>query len=342
MKKKKIIIGIFIAVAILLIVGIIVGVVIFNNVFNSGVELYDRLAFVESTSDQEVLDYFANESNFVYDMSEFDKEYEEAVERNTDIDNESEEWIKTAVDVPEDYQKFYSGLNQNIIDFFNEKYGVSVADKIAIYEVKQMDIPSKYDAIGGGYYYDNNGDGNVSYFNSNKYEIPLASLDEVEVKELADLYIHETIHYLGFYNPKEFRTDIIMEGFTQALTIDVLDYIGYEKIDLLETYELNVRLARQIMIVNNDIVKTILMSNKNGDVLLFDELKSVLGEEKATDLCNMHITIESLYFEPNFTGDIEMLNIAQYLTAEYCRSFKPTDEQILEMHKYFIAPVSEI
>ena len=342
MKKKKVLkIVLISAVSLLVVAGIVFGVFMFTNIKNA--ERWAKiLEQIENTPDEDVLDYFNSESSFEYDMSDFKKNLDKANENQASLVSEAIEWMEDIREVPDDYMEIYKEANEGIAEFFYEEYGVSVEDKLAVYKVVQIDIPSQYE-IGGFYAYGDDVDGKTIYINSDTFELPADDLTEDGIAGVLNTYIHETVHYLGFNSPNNEDLSLIMEGFTAALTIDILEYMGYDIPGGADTaYLLNQRMVRQLMMANEDIVGLVVSSDGKGDTLLYEELCDVLGKEKASDYCEINIILDYYFTSPQFSGDEEMLYVGQYLTAEYCKSFDLTDEEILEIHKYFIAPVAEI
>ena len=344
MKKKRIIKGLLISiVAIVLSLSIVfVSFLAVNNKRSEEWESY--FAEINNTPDAEVIAYFASDSDFTYDMSPYAKDLKAYYKSDAGgINAPFEKWIEESTDVPAEYIPAFEKAQSHMIAFFKEKYSVSVEEQLSVCKIKFVDIPETY-PIGGFYSKDDGSFGakgkeieKTVYLNSHNLED--TTFEQIFVDVLVSTYFHETIHYLGFYGSSDNVDESLIEGFTEALTAEIMEYCGY---DYMNTYCGNVPFARQMLVVDKSIVKSVIT---DGDAaVLTEKLNSVLGEENARDLCDAHNLINQNYRSSTeaYPGDMEHLAIAQYLTAEYCKSFNPTDEQILEMYKNFFAPVSEI
>lgn len=343
MKKKRIIKGLLISiVAIVLSLSIVsVSFLAVNNKRSEEWESY--VAEINNTPDAEVIAYFATDSDFTYDMSPYAKDLKAYYKSDAGgINAPFEKWIEESTEVPAEYLPEFEKAKEKMVAFFNEKYSVSVKEQLSVCKIKFVDIPETY-PVGGFYAKDDELVGldadveKTVYLNVHNFKN--TTFEQFFSDVLVSTYFHETIHYLGFYGSSDKVDESVVEGFTEALTAEIIEYCGY---DYINTYYGNVPFARQILVVDKSIVKSVIT---DGDfAVLTQKLNNVLGEEKARDLCDVHNLINQNYKSSTdaYPGDMEHLAIAQYLTAEYCKSFNPTDEQILEMHKNFFAPVDEI
>ena len=343
MKKKK-----TIKIVLISILAVVLAVVAVFAIFGEAIiatiganRWSNQLEAVQNTPDADVLNYFATKSDFTYDMNDFKRQLKNANSVYSSEQSKGEDILASAQDIPEEYKAFFQDANNSIISYFEENFDVSVKEQLDGFEMKQADLQG----IGkGAFAYDSDtGEGNTIYFEKKELESPLSEKTEYGKSSLLGVYIHETVHYLGFRDVKIDNADAIIEGFTQVMTIEIMKYMKLDVSSEERTYEANARLARQLMMANKDIVKNVVLNNdRNGAAVLFDELSKVLGKERTTDLFTLHHIINCYFLAPQFMTKGDVLNVAQYLTAEYCKNFELTDEQILEIHSNFVAPVSAI
>lgn len=343
MKKKRVIKGLLISIVAIVLCLSIASVSTFVVTNKREAQWKSYLAEINNTPDAEVIAYFSTESDFTYDMSPYAKELKSYYSSDAGGMNAPfEKWIENSQELPAGYEPTFEKAKSQMIEFFNEKYSVSVEKQLSVCKIKFVDIPETY-PIGGFYAKDDELIGldadvektvylNVHNFKNTTFEQFFADV-------LVSTYFHETIHYLGFYGISDKVDESVIEGFTEALTAEIMEYCGYS---YENTYYGNVSFARQMLVVDKSIVKSVITDGNTS--ALTQKLNNALGEEKAKDLCDAHNLINKNYQASTYAypGDMEHLAIAQYLTAEYCKSFNPTDEQILEMHENFLVPVAEI
>lgn len=341
-KKIAIIIASVIAV-ILLAVAIYIVVLVKNghNIYNG--PIYE--------SKEQVYEYFAQEPHdeLCYELS--DKKFNKISDKYIkDSEKDSDTGIyDTAKKPTAEMQEEIDVANGYIEDFFMEEYGISVEEEID--DLTVLTIANLEEETGaGGVYFLEDEDG---------FDGKTIVVDEMYVSDLVnakndtsdreynmerlyvyfyEVYIHEAIHYLGSAAELEDSIDMmyVFEGITVALTMDVIEFAGYEA-ENSGAYIFATKLAEQILVADKELVQLLI----EGEGLISAEEWYDHFDSNSFDGLGYAIT-KAVTFVETEQSDVDHQIAAQHLVGEYVKNFELTPEEQIEIADSFIRPLSDV
>ena len=172
-----------------------------------------------------------------------------------------------AMSVPEDCNNFIKQCNEIIVKFFLDNYAIDVTEKLNQLQPHYVSYPDEVsDFVGGSYYSDIPEFSSKIFFNKNIIDNFIADVSNGEdmsiyndsvlsFRLMRTIYIHETMHYLGFSSENVF--DYFTEAMAESLNEKVQAYSGinYENIT---GYAGIKDTASQIIDVDKEIVTNVL------------------------------------------------------------------------------------
>lgn len=217
---------------------------------------------------------------------------------------------------------------KNIITkYFSEKYEVDVSTKINSLQKVYLYSQDEYNGETlQGYV---SGEDNTVHLNE-------STLDNLVL--VRSVIRHELMHYLGVKPIEDDSCHLLVEGFADAIAQDIAEYEGVVHLRSL-AYQMQYMLARQILVVDKDIVKKFLTEDNfdvkeyiNGilaDVPQTDDFVSDVAEHLETCISSYSYGLE---------GDEKVLVEvqAEYIVIAYCKTFVPSQEQIEEIRDYYL------
>lgn len=267
------------------------------------------------------------ESSHLDDLSIDMTRYETYLSEIDSNQNNTEEIVhlcnENAVPVPAECVSFFENCNKLIKDFFLEVYSIDVSGKLDKLQVKKSEYPDTIaESVGGSYA------SQTLYINAALLDGFLLDVSEVKEPSISDnktfsfkmlrnVYIHETIHYLGFSNEPQFGC--FTEAITESLTEKVTEYGGI-KYENLTGYGGIKDLATQIIDADDSLVRSVLTDN---DYLISEHFNEVLGGEYAG-------TFDELVFILRNGGSkqySEIPYLAQYFAYEYVKAVCDSSEE---------------
>ncbi|MBE6783098.1 MAG: hypothetical protein E7536_03720 [Ruminococcaceae bacterium] len=343
-KGKKIAIIIAAVVAVIL----IVVAVYYFVVIKSGRNIYLGPIY---ESKEQVYEYFAQEphNELCYELS--DKKFNKISDKYIkDGEKDSETGIyETAKKPTAEMQEEIDVANQFIEDFFVEEYGFSVEEEIE--ELTVLTIANLEEETGaGGVYFLEGEDGfdgktivvDEMYISDLIYAKNDTSGTEYNMEvyyvSFYEVYIHETLHYLGCAAELEDSIDMmyVFEGITEALTIDVIEFAGYELSDS-GAYIFATKFAEQILVADKELVELLVA----GEGLISAEEWYDHFDSNSFDGMGYAIT-KSVTFVEAERSNVEHQIIAQHIVGEYVKNFELTPEEQIEIADSFVRPISDV
>lgn len=224
---------------------------------------------------------------------------------------------------PEDYS-VYSGeeieiVKNQLTEFFEEKYNVSVEDKLDLIETRIFCDSS----------------------NTNGYSVPGESIIYLNqnildgsLKAFANTWAHEAIHDLGL---KYFNNSYngLYETITEAVNQQFLDWAGYENVESM--YSTVVPVGTMLITINPDLV---VKSITDENFLIEEEIDKVLsnttytqeivpdGHSVSFQLSQYLFNFYYNYYELDNNSFYVAVQGIKEITVAYCRTFELSEEQI--------------
>lgn len=240
-------------------------------------------------------------------------------------------YTESTYEIPDEQIASFKELNICISNFFQEKYGIDVSERLDKEEVKVFNTPIKNSFIGG---YTKKGE---SCINLNE----LLFTDENFKVLLNSSYLHETMHYLGIIS--SLYQGGIDEGIAEHLAIQVAKYAGITYVPT-ESYFWYKMVADQLCVVNEKEIVQGYLTNEKFDIYthISKAVRNVKQQyRKVKDPGKLlYNLLPALGNDTYGAKGYWMAFMAQDIINAYCKTFKPNEEEIEQMRKFYI--VSDI
>lgn len=254
------------------------------------------------------------------DMSRYDTYLREISEDQDHTEKAASS--KTAVPVPAECFSFFDECNELMRVFFQEEYEIDITEQLSQLRVMKAVYPEEISETVGGSY-----DSGTLYINSvlldsfmndiaAGQESPASKSEPLSFKMLRNVYIHETIHYLGFSNKPQF--DRFIEAITEALTEMVMDHSGIQY-ENMTGYTVIKDLAYQIAAADSTLIRNVLC---DPSYELGAHFNTVLGADYAETFNKLLLILQS----GGARQYREVPYLAQYMTYEYVKQVNGTKE----------------
>lgn len=219
-------------------------------------------------------------------------------------------------------------LKKGIMNFFEERYDVDTSAKLEKLDQIMIYSADEYKGnILNGY-----AENNTIYLNKN-------ILGNEDIFNC--VVIHETIHTLGFVGDDDNSDMYIIEGFTEALTIECLEYMKKTG-ESSSVYRTFAQLASQILVVDKDIVKETLEQGRcNIKNKINNSLKDCkvlyLNDENVNFAETMECCFSTIVLGYATYETLPFLEFqAQEIVACYCKTFQPSKSEIKKIRRNYI------
>lgn len=241
-------------------------------------------------------------------MADMMSEYDEGEQECIDAVN------KNSSSIPAHYKKLVSEINSHIANYYQEKYSIDVSERLDNLNLKQIDFPIEGIA---GYYNNYQGD-NVIYMDNDIFSDE--GVDLYSCSDFISAYIHETNHYLGTTEIGSGNLAYIFEGFTEYLTIEILDYSKLvENYADQAAYTQCVAIVKEMLKVSPEIVKHLIENGGKYD--LEKELNSAFDGQGFADQLNCSL-------QDLLAGDDSSAYTVQLLGNEYLKACGANDSDL--------------
>ena len=134
-----------------------------------------------------------------------------------------------AVPISPELELYFEECNDLIIAYFQDIYNVDVSQRLATMQIMGATYPSEA-SVGGSVFADVPELVGTVFINRNIIDISMAAIDANEaisvynndLNLLRTIYIHESMHYLGFSSEPEF--DCFIEAIAEALHEKIINH----------------------------------------------------------------------------------------------------------------------
>lgn len=243
-----------------------------------------------------------------------------------------------AVPLPDECSSFIAECNKIIIKYFNDVHSVDLSEKINSLRVMSSTYPAEIsDSVGGSYYGEIPELADKLFINSTLFDGFIkdasgtaVSVDESElfnVKMLRAVYIHETIHYIGFSNDP--LLDHFGEALTECLNERVITHSGI-KYENITGYSRIKSLASQIVEADPEIVRCVLL----GESTVGEHFNQTLGGNYADAFDDLVFIVQNDfgndYADAAFLAQLTAYEYAKAATSNARVAVKNADPSIVK------------
>lgn len=227
---------------------------------------------------------------------------------------------------------FLESCNGALIRFFNDTYGVDIAEKLDALTVMRVYYLNDISEMVGGSYSDDFPDKlflNGTVLDSFEAELagvqsPELARQEFSAKILRNIYIHEVMHYLGFNSDSVFNH--FTEALAESLSKKVILYSGIKYEDITGYRDIQ-GFAAQIVECDPQLVIKVL-TDSGFD--LGQYFNNRLDGEYGINYAEYYDKLIGLVRQNNSKDAGRLKYYAQYLTYEYCKAVDPHAEKTLK------------
>lgn len=258
------------------------------------------------------------------DMSKYEISLEDARAGHDTLVSAVCSSYESAVPISTECASFFDDCNDMILKFFQDTYSIDVTDKLEQMRVMRVEyLPESVDTVGGSY----SSETGILYINavlldnfmdevSAGHEPSVSDSKTFSFMMLRNVYIHETIHSLGFSNEPQFVRFI--EAITEALTEKVTEHNGIEYVDVTG-YGVIKDLAYQMLDADSEMIQCVLHDSSYKIEAHFNK---VMGADWAKTFNDLLFMLQA--------GDIqkyrEIPYLSQYIAYEYIKLANYTTE----------------
>ncbi len=155
--------------------------------------------------------------------------------------------------------------------------------------------------------------------------------------------IHETFHYLGLSDSVNNYDSFLIEGLTEAVTEECMNYLNMD-FTPSELYIEDYKLAKQMIYADKHELVYNMLTTESFDYnayinrIIGKNLTTIYGNDDAA--LTLDASLYSLYGNPYMNKEEEnMLKLqAQHIVSIYCKSFNLTNQEKKMIKDYFIIP----
>jgi len=276
--------------------------------------------------------------NFSMDISRYATDWKALDANQSSTKDAVRACNEAGVPAPAECLNYFEQCNRLISSYFQEVHSVDVSDKLNALHVMKATYPEEIANTVGGSFSANLGG---LFINAALLDDFMEAVSEglhpsvqeekiLSCKMLRHVYIHETIHALGFTNQ---QLDCLNEAITEALTEDVITYSGLKYENLTGYGEIK-DLAAQIIDANPEIIRLALQEKS---FKIGNHIGQILGSNHAE-------TLDHLLFIMQSGGSKqypEIPYLSQYLVYEYIKAVDSSATRQSEYAKNGIIPAFE-
>lgn len=294
-------------------------------------------------SEEEVYDYFASEqcTELCYDASSYEQRIEEITAEYITESTPFNVAMEGSTEPSDELGAVIAEANEYIIDYFEIYYDVSVEDEIAALKVYVYEFD--YDGPNGVYYLpdEDGSDGKTIFLDKDTvadFDEGLDGFTEEDWKTFVyEIYVHETMHYLGsccaLYDNIDWM--YVFEGMTCAWTEYICEMAGYG-FDDHSIYRDSTKFARQLLLADTDLVKFMIEGEEIVTVEERTEYFDAITFEGFGDTYQKLMTMV-IHEEDNE----ELMLEVQHMLGEYLKGLGLDEETQLAVADLFVAPISD-
>lgn len=268
--------------------------------------------------------------NAVLDLSEYDRY---AAQNDSDLDETKaivHKCNEEAAPIRDELSPFFDNCNGMIIDYFWDIYGVDITEKLDALHVMESVYPEEVSQMVGGSHSVSFPDKlflNKAVIDSyisdmENGETSEAASTEFSAKMLRTVYIHETMHYLGFDSDSGF--DHFTEAIAEYLNREVMLHSGI-KYESITGYASIQKFAAQIAECDTELIRDVLIMD---NINIADSFNSKLGNRFDVNYAAYYDKLIGLIQSDNSKDIDRIVYYTQYLTYEYCKSVNNNAREI--------------
>lgn len=256
------------------------------------------------------------------DSSSNSSDFHDALEASANFDGQKN--IENVSD-----KSTYMRASQLLSDFFMEVYDLDVSKdlgKIQTYEYDQDNVSS------------------IAYHihDTSTIYVNRSWIKDFTDNDLIYTWVHEAIHYLGFYNtPENLKYIALYEASTAAITNRFLDWANL-KVTNTDGYALIAQYMMQIFECDPSLITDQISGNAKIEDTIQDRLSNATypnkdpGEFSIAHYFSM--SMEALLNDSNYNTQLTFGFAAQEITTAYCRTFSPSNKTIAKLRKWYPLP----